>query len=142
MVSMESFIKKFQVIYLRKVFLVSISILYYSTVSYGQGAKVILGSGTISDVKYHLYEPYLLIKPIYKDTSEALNLYPEQLMTSIVSSTSRVWERHNAYVYDENESFEYVKGIEYELIAKLEFMANGTPTAIPLFDMFRRACRS
>lgn len=117
---------------------VGILICLISKTAHCQSVKIILkNSSKLLNGKYHIYEPILKIQARYKDTTEAKNETPEELMTSIVSSNSKLWEKYNAAEFDENESYTFVKGIEYELLSKLEFEIDSLPMAIIKFKLIK-----
>ncbi|UZO79836.1 hypothetical protein NBT05_12840 [Aquimarina sp. ERC-38] len=108
------------------------------------GNRIILNSGNIKNSKYHVYKPPFKAKAIYKNKNEALNLYPEQLMSSILSASNQEWVDYNT-LGGSNESdkkgqehFNKVKTINidqkyFELQSKLEFIANNFQMAIVKF---------
>lgn len=111
-----------------------------------KGDRVIL-SQTIFDesVKFYVYKEPLKIFSSYKDTTEAKNQYPEELMISIMSANSQVWENYN-YIsgkapQKDQAHFNAVKGMNkqknyMELHNKYELTHNGLPTAIIKFYLY------
>lgn len=85
-----------------------------------------------------VYDPPFPAKGIYKDTLEAVNQFPEQVISSIMSATNQAWENFNylngqarkldaahfekAAKLDKNKNY-------YELRSKFEFIHEGSPTA-------------
>ena len=61
-----------------------------------KGDRVILAvNQNLKSAKFHVYSPPFLAKAIYKDTIEAKNLYPEELMSSILSEKNASWTKYN-----------------------------------------------
>ncbi len=108
------------------------------------GARIILGTNEVKNVKYHVYNPPFHAKIIYGDTIEAANKFPEQLMSSMISVKNQAWVDYNTLggaeesskikleEFDKSKSFS--KDNHYmELLSKLEFEVNGDKMAIIKF---------
>ena len=107
-----------------------------------KGDRVILAVNNSSvESGFYIYEPVYLAKKIFKDTLEAKNLYPEQLMESLISANNQKWVDYNTLGGSEkskqygNNYFENVnkadKGTLFlELKAKYTFQYAGTDMAI------------
>lgn len=109
-----------------------------------EDSEILIAGGNTSDMFFHLYEPPLEVKAIYKDTLQAVNEYPEQLMMSIISAKSQKWVDYNtlggASKSDKKSGkhFEMVNKMDVEknffkLYHKLEFLVDGIPTVIIKF---------
>jgi len=61
------------------------------------GSFIILKAsfGGVKNSTFYRYNPSFKAKIIYKDTLEAVNKYPEQLMSSIMSESSKEWYNYN-----------------------------------------------
>ena len=109
------------------------------------GARIIISISTgLEDASFYIYNPPFLAKPIYGDTLEAINQFPEQLMSSILSANTQDWINYNTLggeEYAEQKSNAYFRSISnliedsnyYELRAKLMFAENGNEYAIIKF---------
>lgn len=61
-----------------------------------QGSRVILSTNnTGSSTSFYVYNPGYLAKAIYKDTLDAKNTFPEQLMESLISANNQKWIDYN-----------------------------------------------
>ncbi len=108
------------------------------------GTRIIMNSDSFKNSRYYIYTPFFKAKAIYKKQSEASNLFPEQLMSSILSASNQEWVNYNTSggseksdIKSENH-FEKVKNIDFnntffELHSKLEFTSNGEEMAIIKF---------
>lgn len=108
------------------------------------GSRVIITSGKFTNSKFYIYSPPFKAKAIYKNQSEAENLFPEQLMSSILSASNQEWVDYNTLGGTKksdkknNNHFEEVKKIDinktfFELYSKLEFNSNAAKMAIVKF---------
>jgi len=85
---------------------------------------------SLSNVTYTIYSPKIKSKAIYKSQEEALNLTPESLVESIMSTTNQNWVNYNQFGGEARikrlEFFDNVKSMNKEanfslLEAKLSF---------------------
>lgn len=60
-----------------------------------QGNRLILSTNEPGNSSVYLYIPSYFAKPIFTDTLAALNVYPEQLMESIISANNQKWVDYN-----------------------------------------------
>ena len=108
-------------------------------ISFGQTSIVALTleKGNIIKGEYSLYSPIKIIRAIYKDTISAKNLIPEQLMTSILSSNSKEWEKYNSLEFDNDVVYEPVNNqiLNYELISTFNFQLDSLQMAIVKFRL-------
>jgi len=122
-----------------------IFILFLSLNLFGQGEEIqvsVIDEG-VSDVTYYLYDPPYKAKSIYKNKEEALNLTPESLASSIMSTTNQEWVDYNQYggkgPIKKPDYFEIIKkGDEStysSLIAKLSFNYEGKKYALVKFRL-------
>ena len=103
------------------------------------GARVF--SSTINEVYFMKYEDGSKVKAEITDISKAENAFPEQLLQSILSSTSYDWDIYNTLGGKDkakpksDKHYNNIKTINkdknyFELKHKLEFEIEGVPTAI------------
>jgi len=122
----------------------------YPVFSQSKTTPLILGSNSITDVTFHIYDPPFRAKPQYRDSTEALNEYPEQLMSSIMSASTQQWVNYNTLGgYKEAEKMKPEdlaarasmnrENNYFELISKLSFKANGSDMAIVKFFLHLEA---
>lgn len=111
------------------------------------GVRIILEAtkGSISNSSFYKYTPPFKAKAIYNDTIQAVNKYPEQLMSSIMSENSEAWYYYNNL--EENEipfnikkRFTNVVNLNkdknyMELLHKFEFEMAGVSYAIIKFKL-------
>lgn len=117
----------------------------YASWAQTKGVPIILSNnGASGDLNYHIYDPPFLAKPVYSDTTEAVNQYPEQLMSSIMSATSQEWVNYNTLggakeaEQKTEQELEMFKRLDkesnyYQLVSKLTFQTNGAEMAIIKF---------
>jgi hypothetical protein len=110
-----------------------------------KGSRVLLGSSIqLDNASVYIYEPPFLAKGIYKDTTEAVNKFPEQLMSSIISTTNQKWidynTLHGALNSEKKDSkyFDYIRTMDknknfFELRLKMSFTINDNEFAIIKF---------
>jgi hypothetical protein len=67
----------------------------YGLFAQSKSVSLIVGNGHLSSANFFMYDPSLIIKGTYSDTTQALNIYPEQLMNSILSASSQKWIDYN-----------------------------------------------
>lgn len=88
---------------------------------------------SLSNVTYSVYTPKIKAKAIYNSQDEVLNLTPESLVESIMSTTNQDWVDYNQYGGDARkkrpEFFDHVKSMDKKanfslLEAKLSFDYN------------------
>ena len=106
--------------------------------------EVILFETNNISTNYYVYEPPFAARGIYKDTLEAVNNFPEQVLSSIVSSTSYAWDKYN-YLNGETPAkskSHYEKAIQlnkynnyFELRSKYEFFNGENPCAFIKFHI-------
>ncbi len=111
------------------------------------GVRIILKAtkGNIGNSSFYVYNPPFKAKAIYKDTIEAVNSYPEQLMSSIMSENSEAWYYYNNLERNKisskiKERFNNVSALDkdknyMELLHKFEFEVSGTQYAIIKFKL-------
>ncbi|MBX9851386.1 MAG: hypothetical protein K2X86_06460 [Cytophagaceae bacterium] len=111
-----------------------------------KGDRVILSITTdINNVNFYPYTPSFKAKAIYKDTSEVTNNSPEELMMSVLSSTSYSWDKLNELKPSGSKSKQHYDAVAkmnrdknyFELIHKFEFMHNGNPTVLMKFYLIK-----
>lgn len=119
------------------IILISTSALGQNTVA-EKGSRVLLStSQDLSNVSFYVYTPPFSAKAIYKDTAEATNKFPEQLMSSVISATSQQWIYYNTLngkekaEKKEQKYFDYIKYMDkdknyFELRSKLSFSLNSS----------------
>jgi len=111
------------------------------------GSFIILKAsfGGIKNSSFHKYTPPFKAKIIYKDTLQAVNKYPEQLMSSVMSENSEAWHNYNNSkaiepLTEGKPRFKKVKKLNkdknyFELLHKLEFTSEGIQYAIIKFNL-------
>lgn len=122
--------------------------LFAQTNQFAKGGRVLVNSvKEMGESFYYIYEPSFLAKPIYNDTTEAENIYPEQLMISTISANSQEWINYNTYggevraeIKDER-FFEHVKNMNldsnyFELRSKIQFILDNEQYAIIKFFIY------
>ena len=120
--------------------------MYFTITSQAQNENnyLILDGNDIDKIHFHIYNPSLLAKPIYKNLNEVSNSTPELLMSSIMSETSQEWVNYNTWGGSVNaektkeEIFSFRKTMNpdsnyFELVSKLSFQANGLDMALVKF---------
>lgn len=128
-----------------KILLIILSI-SFSCFGQGKEMKITINSKQLN-CKYELYKPATQIRMIYKDSSEAKNKTPEELMTSIISAKNQEWINYNTFggkdkaaIFSEDEFNEKAKQKEknyLELISKLDFKLDSINYAIVKFKYFQ-----
>jgi len=113
-----------------------------------KGGRVILvRTKVVENASFYLYDPPFVAKAIYKDTIEAINRYPEQLMSSIISANSQEWVDYNTYGRALNSEkkdvkhFDFIKSMDrdknyFELRSKLNFSINNSDYSIIKFFFY------
>jgi hypothetical protein len=107
--------------------------------------KIILNTVLITNVKYLIYSPPFEARAIYTDISQVKNSYPEELMSSILCANNQDWVDFNTLGGNKKseklskKEFQEVKNMNvdatyFELIAKLEFIANNSKMTIIKFN--------
>jgi hypothetical protein len=109
--------------------------------------KIILNSKQLKNCSYERYKPSVQIKMIYKDTTEAKNKTPEELMTSTISARNQEWVNYNylggkerAAPFSKDEFDEKIRQKEnnyFELLAKLEFSVDSIKYSVIKFRYFQ-----
>lgn len=111
------------------------------------GARIILkaSKGDIKNSFFHVYTPSFKAKVIYKDTIQAVNKYPEQLMSSIMSENNETWYYYNNLEKKEispkiKNRFNRVNSLDkdknyFELLHKFQFESNGKQYAFIKFRL-------
>lgn len=109
--------------------------------------QIILNSKELKNCNYELYRPVVEIKMIYKDTLDAVNNTPEQLMTSIISASNQEWVNYNCFggkekaaPFSKEEFNKKMRGKEknyIELLAKLEFSIDSVKYSVVKFRYFQ-----
>lgn len=107
-----------------------------------QGNRIMLATRDQgAESAFYIYDPPFKAKPVFKDTAEAKNQYPEQLMESMISANNQKWVDYNTLggstksrKHDE-KYFERVKNagkesLFLELKAKYTFQYAGNEIAI------------
>ena len=99
----------------------------------------------IQNSSFYVYEPPFKAKAIYNDITQAVNKYPEQLMSSVMSENSEAWHNYNKLKKGDisdgkKERFKNVKFLNkdtnyFELLHKLEFNLYGNKYAIIKFNL-------
>jgi hypothetical protein len=129
-----------------KVLLINLVFLILVNPLQAQQREVPLGlsNSAISNSNFFIYSPRLIVKPTLKDSTEAANEYPEQLVTSILSSSNQTWvnyntlggaknsEKLNAEVLQFRKSMDKDKNFQ-QLVCKFSFTANGSEMAMIKF---------
>ncbi len=112
---------------------------------FDKGGRVILSTLKVTEnTSFHIYNPPLKAKAIYKDSIEAGNEYPEQLVSSLISASSQGWIDYNTFGGNsksekkDQKYFDFIKSMDidknyYELKSKLMFELNGQEYAIIKF---------
>ncbi len=106
-----------------------------------QGARIILATNETNQSSMYVYSPPFQAKAIFKDTLAATNLYPEQLMESIISANSQEWIDYNTLGGEERSKkydkkyFEKRSALDkektfLELKSKYTFIFEGNEMAI------------
>jgi len=96
------------------------------------------------EIDIYEYNEEFIIRADYKTQSEALNLYPEQLIQSVFSASTQEWVNYNTLGGEEKATkkdkayFDRIKNMDrdknyIELIHKLSFELNSLPTVIIKF---------
>lgn len=110
-----------------------------------RGARVLLSTSTgLQDVSFYVYAPPFHAKAIYADTLQAVNQFPEQLMSSAISTTSQEWINYNTLngktrgTRKQQGYFDYIRTMNrdsnfFELRAKLNFSLAGAEFTIMKF---------
>jgi hypothetical protein len=110
-----------------------------------KGSRVLLStSNGLSDVLFHVYNPPFLAKAIYKDTIQAVNKFPEQLMSSIISTLNPKWIAYNTLggqakaEKKEQKYYDFIKSMDrdknyFELRSKMSFSLGGNDFSIIKF---------
>jgi hypothetical protein len=107
-------------------------------------SNILLSYSETQDIFYYKYNPEFTINADYKSQSEAINEHPEQLIQSVLSATNQEWVNYNTLGGKEKAEqkevshFEQIKKMNkdknyFELIHKLTFKIDNTPTAIVKF---------
>lgn len=120
------------------------SLLSLKAVAQEKGARLL--SSNINDIYFYKYEESFKIKAELVSQSDAKNLFPEQLLQSILSSTNYDWDIYNTLGGKDkakpksDKHYQKVKTMDkslnyFELKHKLEFDIEGIPTAIIKYDM-------
>lgn len=110
------------------------------------GQSLVVSMDNNEELRLHIYEPAFIAKPILKDTLEAPNNYPEQLMISIMSANSRDWFNYNNLEFEELSDKDLAKlksrdetNDFFELKAKLNFKVNGAEMAFVKFYLHTKS---
>ncbi len=108
--------------------------------------RILLNGNSTSIANYYIYNPTFKAKIIFNSINQVKNDYPEELMSSIISASSQEWEDMNtlggALESDKKTESEFLKVTKldknltyFELLAKLEFVANGSEMAVIKFNL-------
>lgn len=108
------------------------------------GTRIMLNTNSFNDAAYYEYKPLFKAKAIYQNLNEVTNEYPEQLMSSILCTSSQEWENYNSlatgHEMGKSDEEEFARrrqlNIEktyFELRSKLTFTVNGSEMAIIKF---------
>ena len=109
-----------------------------------EDANIIFSYPEESEISFFQYPERTFAKAIYKSQAEATNVYPEQLLESIISATNQEWVNYNTLGGAEKASqkkqshFDKIMTMDkdknyFELAHKLTFDVGGVPTAIIKF---------
>lgn len=124
-----------------------ISISTFAQDAEDNGVRIILKTsiGEMDNVRFYVYEPPFKAKAIYKDTLDAVNNYPEQLMSSIMSEDSEEWHYYNKVIKgkisdDMRDRFSEVSTLDkeknyFELLHKFSFELEGQNYCIIKFNL-------
>lgn len=127
---------------MKQVFIILMLSISVSSI-YGQSTNTqfMLENGKLLQGKYTLYKPTILLSPIYKDTTEAFNKNPEELMISILSSNSKEWEKYNSLSFDDEDKYESFdnKTLNYELISRFDFQLDTLQMAFIKYKLINTA---
>ncbi len=131
---------------MKKVNLLNLFVFIISTVVNAQeeDSNLILSYPEESEISFYQYPEGTNTKAIYKSQTEADNVYPEQLLESIISATNQEWVNYNTLGGAEKASekkqshFDKIKSMNknknyFELAHKLNFNVGGVPTTIIKF---------
>ncbi|OWW26518.1 hypothetical protein B4Q04_02190 [Zobellia sp. OII3] len=127
--------------------LIQILILLFFSISCNaqeEDANLILSYPEESEISFFQYPEGTFAKAIYKSQAEATNVYPEQLLESIISATNQEWVNYNTLGGAEKASqkkqshFDKIMTMDkdnnyFELDHKLTFTVGDVPTAIIKF---------
>jgi len=103
-----------------------------------KGSRVLLSTSKgLSDISFYVYNPPFLAKAIYGDTIEAANRFPEQLMSSIISTLNQKWINYNTSgggaraEKKEQKYFDFIRLMDkdknyFELRSKMSFSLGAT----------------
>jgi hypothetical protein len=110
-----------------------------------KGSRVLLSTSKgLNTVSFYVYNPPFAAKSIYKDTIQAVNKYPEQLMSSVISTLSQEWMDYNTLggkqksEKKQKKYFDFISSMDkdqnyFELRSKLMFTLNNDEFAITKF---------
>lgn len=115
-----------------------------STLAQEKGARVF--ASPLNELYFYKYEDSFKIKAELINQNDAKNAFPEQLLQSILSSTSYEWDSYNTLGGKDktkpksDKHYNNIKTINkdknyFELKHKLEFEIEGVPTAIVKYEM-------
>ncbi|CAZ95449.1 hypothetical protein [Zobellia galactanivorans] len=116
--------------------------------SQDNNANLILSYPEESEISFFQYPERTFVKAIYNSQAEATNVYPEQLLESIISATNQEWVNYNTLGGAEKASqkkqshFDKIMTMDkdknyFELAHKLTFDVGGVPTAVTLSQGLR-----
>lgn len=103
---------------------------------------IIAGAMQLEDAHFHVYEPPFIARAIYQDTTEAVNRYPEQLVSSVLAADNQAWVNYNTLGGQgedkTDEHFQKVAAMNkeecyYELRSKLTFTHEEKQVAVIKF---------
>jgi hypothetical protein len=98
-----------------------------------KGSRLVLSNSIgMNNASFYIYNPPFSAKAIYADTTKALNQFPEQLMSSIISVTSQQWVNYNTLGGKEKAEkksqkyFDFIRSMDkdknyFELRSKMTF---------------------
>lgn len=123
------------------IFLITLPLFSFSQQEY---SNILFVFSENQEIDIYKYDNDFIIKADYNNQSEAVNLYPEQLVQSVFSATTQEWVNYNTLGGEEKASKKdqsYFNGIKnmnkeknyIELIHKLSFEIEGLPTVIIKF---------
>ena len=103
---------------------------------------IIAGAVQLKAARFHVYTPPFIARAIYQDTIEAVNQYPEQLISSVLAADDQAWVNYNTLggqgEEKTEEHFQKVATMNkeecyYELRSKLTFAHEGKQIAMIKF---------
>lgn len=101
-------------------------------------------SSTVSNFRIFNYPEKTYVGMVYKSLNEVKNLYPEELLSSILCANSQSWVDFNEITPPiiSQEKIRQINEVDrkktfFELVQKIEFEANGTTYALIKFRLYQ-----